>query len=119
MADKPHGCGIGPAFEAIGGKWKAAILWEMQATPRRFGELRRLVTGISEKMLAQQLRELEAAELVERRVLHVVPAHVEYSATAWGRSLNAALGPLADWGERYDLALHVRLRPAANSRGTP
>lgn len=113
MADKPHGCGIGPAFEVIGGKWKAVILWEMQAQPRRFGELRRLVAGISEKMLAQQLRELEVAGLVERRVLHVVPAHVEYSATAWGRSLNAALGPLADWGERYAQTLHAPLRSAA------
>jgi DNA-binding HxlR family transcriptional regulator len=102
MAHQPNGCGIGPALEIIGGKWKAAVLWEMQARPRRFGELRRRVAGISERMLAQQLRELEAAGLVERRVMSVVPAHVEYSATEWGRSLNAALGPLADWGARYE-----------------
>lgn len=108
MADKPYGCGIGPAIEVIGGKWKAAIVWEIQAQPRRFAELRRLMAGISEKTLAQQLRELESACLVERRVLHVVPAHVEYSATAWGRSLNAALGPLADWGARYEQALQDR-----------
>lgn len=101
MAQTPYGCGIGPAFEVIGGKWKAVILWEMQSQPRRFGELTRLVAGISEKMLAQQLRELEAAGLVERHVKQVVPAHVEYSATAWGRSLNEALAPLADWGESY------------------
>jgi DNA-binding HxlR family transcriptional regulator len=117
MADKPYGCGIGPALEVIGGKWKAAILWEMQPQPRRFGELRRLVAGISEKMLVQQLRELESAGLVERRVLHVIPAHVEYSATAWGRSLNTALGSLADWGERYEQALQAR--GAASSPGTP
>jgi len=102
MANPPYGCGIGPALEVIAGKWKAAILWEMQAQPRRFGELRRLVAGISERMLAQQLRELEAAGLVERHVMSVVPAHVEYSTTDWGRSLNVALGPLADWGERYE-----------------
>jgi len=53
-------------------------------------------------MLTQHLRDLEAAGLVERHVLKVVPAHVAYSLTAWGRSLNAALGPLADWGERYE-----------------
>jgi len=104
MAHMPYGCGIGPAFEVIGGKWKAVILWEMQAQPRRFGELRRLIAGISEKMLAHQLREMEADGLVERRVMNAVPAHVEYSPTAWGRSLNAALGPLADWGERYERA---------------
>lgn len=104
MGGKPYGCGIGPAFEVIGGKWKASLLWEMQAQPRRFGELRRLVPGISEKMLTQQLRELEAAGLVARRVLVVVPAHVEYSVTPLGASLNAALAPLADWGERYERA---------------
>ncbi len=102
MAGSPYGCGIGPAFDVIGGKWKAAVLWEMQDQPRRFSELRRLVAGISERVLAQQLRELETAGLVERRVMSVVPAHVEYGTTEWGRSLNAALGPLADWGARYE-----------------
>lgn len=105
MVSQPYACGIGPAFEVIGGKWKAVILWEMQGQPCRFGELRRRVAGISEKMLTTQLRELEGAGLVERHVMQVVPAHVEYSLTDWGRSLNAALGPLADWGERYERAL--------------
>lgn len=118
MADKPYGCGIGPAFEVIGGKWKAVILWEMQAQPRRFGELRRRIAGISEKMLTMQLRELEQAGLVERHVRQVVPAHVDYSLTDWGRSLNAALGPLADWGERYEAALAMP-PPRSASPGTP
>lgn len=118
MADKPYGCGIGPAFEVIGGKWKAVILWEMQAQPRRFGELRRRIAGISEKMLTMQLRELEQAGLVERHVRQVVPAHVDYSLTDWGRSLNAALGPLADWGERYEEALAMP-QPRSASPGTP
>lgn len=119
MADKPYGCGIGPAFEVVGGKWKAVILWEMQAQPRRFGELRRRVERISEKMLAMQLRELEEAGLVERHVREVVPAHVEYSLTDWGRSLNAALAPLADWGERYEEALATTAGRRPASRGTP
>src|SRR3989337_2375345 len=59
MAKKPHVCGIGPAFEVIGGKWKAVILWELHAQARRPGELKRLIPGISEKMLIQQLREME------------------------------------------------------------
>jgi DNA-binding HxlR family transcriptional regulator len=108
MAKKPYGCGIGPAFEVIGGKWKAVILWELHAQARRFGELKRLVPGISEKMLIQQLREMEAAGLVERRVLDVVPPHVEYSATALGKSLNKALTPLAEWGEHYERTMHAR-----------
>lgn len=102
MRKSPRGCGLGPAFNVIGGKWKAVLLWEMDARTRRFGELRRLVPGISEKVLTLQLRELEADGLVLRQVKQAVPPHVEYSATALGRSLNAALGPLADWGERYE-----------------
>jgi DNA-binding HxlR family transcriptional regulator len=101
MAKKPHGCGIGPAFEVIGGKWKAVILWELHSKARRFGELKRLVPGISEKMLIQQLREMEADGLVNRVVFHEVPPRVEYSATKLGTSLNVALAPLADWGDRY------------------
>jgi DNA-binding HxlR family transcriptional regulator len=101
MAKRPLACGIGPAFEVIGGKWKAVILWELHTQVRRFGELRRLLDGISEKMLIQQLRELEADGLVRRQVFHEVPPRVEYSATKLGNSLNTALAPLADWGERY------------------
>lgn len=103
MAKKrPRTCGIGPAFEVIGGKWKAQILWELHGEVRRFGELRRLVPGISEKMLVQQLRELEADGLVRREVFAEVPPRVEYSVTPLGASLNEALAPIADWGERYE-----------------
>lgn len=101
MAKRPLACGIGPAFEVIGGKWKAVILWELHAQACRTGELKRLLPGISEKMLIQQLRELEADGLVKRQVFHEVPPRVEYSATKLGNSLNTALAPLADWGERY------------------
>jgi DNA-binding HxlR family transcriptional regulator len=99
---RPHVCGLGPAFEVIGGKWKMLILWEMHDQPRRFGELKRLVAGISEKMLIQQLRELEADGLVLRHAFPEIPPRVEYSLTRLGISLNQALAPLADWGERYE-----------------
>ncbi|MGK9232052.1 helix-turn-helix transcriptional regulator [Inquilinus limosus] len=99
--EQPYSCGLGPALEVIGGKWKALILWEIQLQPRRFGELKRLVPGISEKMLIQQLREMEADGLVHREVFHEVPPRVEYSVTELGASLNQALGPLADWGEKH------------------
>jgi DNA-binding HxlR family transcriptional regulator len=99
---QPYSCGLGPAFEVIGGKWKALILWEIHKQPIRFGELRRRVPGISEKMLIQQLREMEADGLVHREVFHEVPPRVEYSVTELGASLDDALGPLADWGETYE-----------------
>lgn len=94
-------CGLGPAFDVIGGKWKAVILYELQAQPLRTGELRRRIAGVSEKMLTQQLREMERDGLVTRTVYGEVPPRVEYATTEDGRALNRALGPIADWGEAY------------------
>ena len=113
--DPNFNCGIGPAFRVIGGKWKAVILWELSGRTRRFGELRRLVPGISEKMLIQQLRELVADGVVVRVARHAVPPHVEYSLSPLGVSLNAALGPLADWGAMYV----ERALPASPTASTP
>jgi DNA-binding HxlR family transcriptional regulator len=98
---QPYTCGLVPALEVIGGKWKALILWEMNAGPRRFGELKRRVAGISEKMLIQALRELETDGVVHREVFHEVPPRVEYSVTEFGATLNAALEPLCCWGEQH------------------
>lgn len=96
-----YDCGLGPAFDVIGGKWKTAILWELHGGRLRYGELKRRVPGISEKMLVQQLRELERDALITRHVFHEVPPRVEYALTKWGTGLNAALGDLAAWGGRY------------------
>ena len=93
-------CGLDAALDVIGGKWKTLILWELSATPHRFGELRRAVEGISEKMLIQQLREMERDGVVHRRQYNEVPPRVEYSVTPFGASLNEALAPLCEWGER-------------------
>lgn len=94
-------CGIGPAFAVIGGKWKALLLCELRDRPLRYGELRRRLAGISEKMLAQQLREMERDELLLRVAYPEVPARVEYSLTSWGPGLSQALAPVADWGEAF------------------
>ena len=94
-------CGLDAAMAVVDGKWKPLILWELHGGAHRFGELRRGVAGVSEKMLVQQLRELEADGLVHREVYREVPPRVEYSLTDLGESLNAALVPLGDWGERY------------------
>ncbi|WP_067855166.1 winged helix-turn-helix transcriptional regulator [Nocardia shimofusensis] len=94
----PYICGIDAAMDVISGKWKALILWELDNGTRRFGELRRGLPGVSEKMLVQHLREMEEDGLVHREVYREVPPRVEYSLTEYGRSLNEALGPLGDWG---------------------
>lgn len=98
---KPYSCGLGPAFAVIGGKRKALILWQIRQQPRRFGELKRLVAGISEKMLIQQLRQMEAHGIIHRQVFPEVPPRVEYTITRLGASLDDALAPLAEWGKRH------------------
>lgn len=94
-------CGLGPAFHVVGGKWKALILWEINTQTRRFGELKRLLPLVSEKMLTQHLRELERDGIVHREMFHEVPPRVEYSVTELGTELMEALGPLCDWGEKH------------------
>ncbi|MBB5934399.1 winged helix-turn-helix transcriptional regulator [Streptomyces zagrosensis] len=98
--NRPYVCGLDAAVDVIDGKWKVLILWALHDQPRRFGETKRLLPGISEKVLAQQLRELEADGVVHRRVYDEVPPKVEYSLTESGTALNAALGPLGAWGSR-------------------
>ena len=95
----PYICGIDAAMDVVAGKWKSLILWELDNHgTRRFGELRRALPGVSEKMLIQHLREMEEDGLIHREVYRQVPPKVEYSLTEHGVSLNAALGPLGDWG---------------------
>ncbi|MDX2678778.1 MULTISPECIES: winged helix-turn-helix transcriptional regulator [Streptomyces] len=94
-----HVCGIDAAMEVIGGKWKVLILWALHEQPhRRFGELRRLLPGVTEKVLASHLREMEADGIVHRASYDEVPPRVEYSLTENGVCLNTALEPLAAWG---------------------
>ena len=73
MRKQSYGCGLEAALAVIGGKWKPIVLWHLMPEPRRFGELRRLVTGISEKMLIQQLREMEADGIVARKDFREIP----------------------------------------------
>jgi DNA-binding HxlR family transcriptional regulator len=94
-------CGLDAAIAVMGGKWKGLILFALQDGPVRFGELRRAVSGISERMLILQLREMEANGLVHREVHHQVPPKVEYSLTDFGHSLNTAMAPLGEWGEEH------------------
>ncbi|GAA0983145.1 winged helix-turn-helix transcriptional regulator [Nocardiopsis tropica] len=96
-ADAYH-CGIDAAMDVIGGKWKVLILWALEERAHRFGELRRALDGVTEKVLASHLRELEDDGIVHREDFGEVPPRVEYSLTPLGRSLNDALAPLGDWG---------------------
>src|SRR6202047_1949447 len=101
MRKHVYGCGLEAALAVVGGKWKPLVLWHRTSGPRRFGELRRLVTGISEKMLIQQLREMQADGIVARKDFREIPPRVEYSLTEFGVSLTDALLPLNDWGRKH------------------
>lgn len=97
-----HVCGVNVAFAVVGGKWKPTILWLLSTGNRCFAELRRGMPGISEKVLAQQLTELQRDGLVHRRQYAGYPLHVEYFLTDDGRRLDSALEAVAAWGDAYD-----------------
>lgn len=106
------GCPFSRTLGAIGGRWRAVILWKMAGGADRFGALRREIPAITDKMLAQELRRLEASGLVRRRTVSESPPRVDYALTTAGESLLPVLRLMYDWGDR---------RPAApeDAAGTP
>ncbi|MBT3323258.1 MAG: helix-turn-helix transcriptional regulator [Anaerolineae bacterium] len=94
-------CPVTATISVIGGKWKSIILWLLYQDTRRFSELKRMIPKITQKMLTQQLRELERDGIVHREVYPVVPPKVEYSLTERGRSLAPLLQTMANWGETH------------------
>ena len=94
-------CPVEATLDLIGGKYKALILWHLSDGTLRFSELRSRIPKATPKMLTQQLRELEAQELVHREVYPVIPPKVEYSPTATGKSLMPILVAMRDWGAEY------------------
>jgi len=97
----PEYCAIEFAMEVLGGRWKLAILKQLLTGTHRFGELRRALPRITQRMLTRQLRELEADGLVVRTVYREVPPRVEYSLTEAGRSLETIADELDRWGRWY------------------
>jgi DNA-binding HxlR family transcriptional regulator len=94
-------CPVVTAIEVIGGKWTIIILYQLRGKTLRFGEIKKAIPKITQKMLTQQLRELEANKLVTRKVYAEVPPRVEYSPTALAEKLNPALDLLCKWGREY------------------
>jgi DNA-binding HxlR family transcriptional regulator len=101
MKESRYCSGTAAALEIVGGKWKLLILHRLTQGTFRYGELRRSIPTVSHKMLIQQLKELEADELVSRVDHGEIPPRVEYSLTRFGRSLAVALTPLNEWGEKH------------------
>jgi DNA-binding HxlR family transcriptional regulator len=88
-------------LSVIGGKWKPLILWHLLERKMRFGELQKSLDGISQKILANELKTLEKFGIVHRKLFHQVPPKVEYWITSYGLTLRPILEKLADWGGRH------------------
>jgi DNA-binding HxlR family transcriptional regulator len=91
-------CGLDATLRVIAGKWKPLILYFLLQGPNRYGELKRAIRDVSDKMLIQQLKELEADGIVVRTDYQEVPPRVDYALSPLGRSLADALTPLCSWG---------------------
>jgi len=94
-------CPVAAAIDVIGGKWTIIILYHLRGRTLRFGELKREIPKITQKMLTHQLRDLEANKMVTREVYAEVPPRVEYTPTELANKLNPALDLLCDWGAEY------------------
>ncbi|MGY1864783.1 MULTISPECIES: winged helix-turn-helix transcriptional regulator [Nocardia] len=107
-------CGMTVAIDVVGGKWKMHLMWVLGTGPQRFGQIRRLLDGVSEKVLAENLRQLESSGVVHREVYPEVPPRVEYSLTPLGEELAVALRPLEEWGDRHRHELAANLLASAS-----
>ena len=96
-----YNCPVEATLDVLGGKWKALILFWLRDGARRFGGLRRKIPGVSEKVLADQLRELEEHGVVHREVYPEVPPRVEYSLTVYGRTLRPITDLMCAWGREH------------------
>lgn len=92
------GCGLNATLRVISGKWKPLVLFFLRDGSKRYGELKRLIPGVSDKVLIQQLKDLEADQVIVRTDYHEVPPRVDYALTPLGRSLADAIIPLCNWG---------------------
>ena len=111
-AKKKFHCPVEVTLSVIGGKWKVVILFWLKDATCRFAELRRKIPGISERMLTQQLRELEQDGIVQRKVYAQVPPKVEYSLTPYGRTLRPITELMCEWGKKH-LRRHSGARDGA------
>jgi DNA-binding HxlR family transcriptional regulator len=98
MKQRPTHCPAEYTLQVIGGRWKVLILYQLFQGAQRFSELQRSVTGITQKMLTQQLREMERDGIVERTVYPQVPPRVEYRLSPRGQTLRPVVNAMCKWG---------------------
>ncbi|HKC93201.1 MAG TPA: helix-turn-helix domain-containing protein [Nitrospira sp.] len=99
--DHPDGCPVGATMGVIEGKWKVVILYYLLERIRRFSELKRLMPGVTQRMLTLQLRELEQCGIINRKVYPQIPPKVEYSITNYGKTLEPVVRVISEWGWKH------------------
>ncbi len=105
-AKELHACPVETTLTLIGNKWKVLILRDLLSGTKRFGELKKSIGGVSQKVLTAQLRDMEDDGLVNRKIYAEVPPKVEYSLTDLGHSLKPILDALWNWGEEYKASIN-------------
>jgi DNA-binding HxlR family transcriptional regulator len=116
--DRSPGCAVEATLSLIDGKWKGVVLFHLLERTHRFSEIRRRIPNVTQRMLTNQLRELEADGLIRRTVYPEVPPKVEYSLTARGRSLAPVIAALKTWADAHiDPATYDR--PASSTEIAP
>jgi DNA-binding HxlR family transcriptional regulator len=96
-------CPVTFTLDKIGGRWKTIIIYHLLSGKKRYGELKKLIPSITEKMLIQQLRQLEADNMIERTVMPVVPPHVEYNLSKAGNELAPILEAMCKWADKHNV----------------
>lgn len=99
--DQPSTQPVEAALHLVSGKWKVAVIWHLREGAQRYGQLRRLLPDVTEKVLIRQLREMEADGLITRTDYQTMPLHVEYRLSTLGESLLPVLGVLCQWGRLH------------------
>ncbi len=102
---KEYACAFNFALDMVSGKWKGLILWHLRDETLRYGEIRKKLDGITQKMLTQTLRDLEKHQLITRKVYPVVPPKVEYTITKHGKGLIPIFEQMHIWGNEVGAAL--------------
>ena len=96
-------CPVDLTLSVIGGRWKGLVFWNLRDGTKRYGEMKKSLIGINDKMLTQVLRNLEKNGVVSRKVYEVIPPKVEYSLTKEGKKLLPVMQLMQDWGNNFEL----------------
>jgi DNA-binding HxlR family transcriptional regulator len=108
MAKRPELCPVETTARIVGGRWKAAVLEQLFQGTKRFSELKRSITGITQRTLAQQLRDLQRTGIIERTVYPDTPPRVSYAITPLGKSLSPLLEAMCQWGKSHSAAMALK-----------